>query len=70
MPGKTFALYASSFFAANHLQVQKDRKWNFVEVNVLSDALQEWKLHVAEVMLPQNTLMDITISAALWFAAR
>eukprot|EP01127_Copromyxa_protea_P021803 TRINITY_DN759_c3_g1_i1.p1 TRINITY_DN759_c3_g1~~TRINITY_DN759_c3_g1_i1.p1 ORF type:complete len:585 (+),score=113.26 TRINITY_DN759_c3_g1_i1:274-2028(+) len=54
----------------NLCRVQPDRIWNFVEVNIISETLQEWKPHIASVMLPQNTLMDITISAAIWFASR
>lgn len=39
-------------------------------MNVTAGELAEEKDRIARLMLPRNTLMDITISSALWFACR
>ncbi|RKP24693.1 asparagine synthase, partial [Syncephalis pseudoplumigaleata] len=46
-----------------------DRCWQFVEVNVpYADACAA-KTHIMQLMAPANTLMDMSIAMALWFAA-
>jgi asparagine synthetase B (glutamine-hydrolysing) len=47
-----------------------NRQWNFVVVNVTSSELAEKTPHVAHLMHPLDTVMDVSIAAPLWFAAR
>ncbi|KAI9592186.1 asparagine synthase-domain-containing protein [Syncephalis fuscata] len=50
-------------------QLRPDRCWQFVEVNVpYADACAA-KPHIARLMSPASTLMDMSIAMALWFAA-
>jgi len=51
-------------------QTQPKRQWNFIAVDVHPTEISQWKSHVAKLISPKNTLMDITIATALWFAAR
>lgn len=46
------------------------RKWNFVRVNIARAEYDQWKEHVLELMRPADTVMDLSIAIALWFAAR
>lgn len=52
------------------------RPWNFIRVDVTPDQvlsalrqLEESLSHIFALVSPQNTMMDITIGTALWFAA-
>lgn len=46
------------------------RKFIFVRVNVCKDEIAKYSDRIALLMHPANTLMDISITAPLWFAAR
>jgi asparagine synthetase B (glutamine-hydrolysing) len=52
------------------LQIAPKRPWRLVLVNVPKTELEHCMSEVASLMFPNNTLMDISISAPLWFAAR
>ncbi|XP_018331862.1 asparagine synthetase domain-containing protein CG17486 isoform X2 [Agrilus planipennis] len=48
-----------------------DRKWNFVEINISEDKLNEKRNQViADLIYPLNTVLDDSLGCALWFAAR
>ncbi len=46
------------------------RKWNFIQVNVTTKEYFETKEKIIELIKPQETVMDLSIAIALWFAAR
>eukprot|EP00124_Ichthyophonus_hoferi_P004028 Ihof_evm4s398 gene=Ihof_evmTU4s398 len=46
------------------------RPWNFVEVNIPMTELERHKSDVSALVHPLNTVMDLSIACALWFAAR
>lgn len=50
--------------------VSPSRRWNFVEVNVLADELHEHHNQIIHLLHPSTSLMDHSIAAATWFAAR
>ena len=50
--------------------VAPHRPWRLVLVNISKDELERCTPEVAALMYPNNTLMDISISAPLWFASR
>jgi len=52
------------------LQAISNRKWNFVQVNVNGEEVQKHQNHITSLIYPRDTVMDITIGTALWFAAR
>ncbi|KAJ1961906.1 hypothetical protein IWQ62_003703 [Dispira parvispora] len=45
------------------------RDWRFVAVNVPYSQVLECRNHIMDVMYPSNTVMDLSIATALWFAA-
>jgi asparagine synthetase B (glutamine-hydrolysing) len=47
-----------------------NRKWDFVSVNVPQSEYQEYRSHVVQLIRPSDTIMDLSIAIALWFAAR
>ncbi|KAK0546883.1 hypothetical protein OC846_005095 [Tilletia horrida] len=47
-----------------------NRKWNFVQVNVPYAEYCEAKEEIRSTMYPSNSVMDLSIAAALYFAAR
>lgn len=48
-----------------------ERKWNFVEINVTQEELQEKRLErVCHLVHPLDTVLDDSIGCAVWFAAR
>ncbi|KAG5852905.1 hypothetical protein ANANG_G00067490 [Anguilla anguilla] len=48
-----------------------DRRWNFVEINVTRDELQEMRLkNISHLVYPLETVLDDSIGCAVWFAAR
>ncbi|PJF17556.1 putative asparagine synthase [Paramicrosporidium saccamoebae] len=51
-------------------KVAPNRRWNFVKVNVPAIEYDEWKPHVLQLICPSDTIMDLSIAIALWFAAR
>lgn len=51
-------------------KVNPSRKYNFVVVNVSKEELEHHADRIAYLMHPANTVMDISISAPLWFGAR
>ncbi|GAA6029046.1 hypothetical protein JCM8097_001567 [Rhodosporidiobolus ruineniae] len=46
------------------------RRWNLVEVDVPYQEMLEHRQTVIDLMKPQNTVMDLSIAIAFWFAAR
>ena len=46
------------------------RAWRFVAINITFDKFKEHRPNILQLMLPHNTEMDLSISAALYFAAR
>ena len=51
-------------------KVQSKRRWNLICCDISPTELEKYKQHVIQLMAPARTLMDITISCALWFASR
>ncbi|GAA6063304.1 hypothetical protein JCM10212_006714 [Sporobolomyces blumeae] len=47
-----------------------DRRWNFVEVDVPYEEMTRHRQDVIDLMRPQNTVMDLSIAIAFYFAAR
>ncbi|XP_061091095.1 asparagine synthetase domain-containing protein 1 [Conger conger] len=48
-----------------------DRRWNFVEINVTREELQEMRLKsISHLVYPLETVLDDSIGCAVWFAAR
>ena len=48
-----------------------ERRWNFVEVNVMQEELQRTRRErVRHLVQPLDTVLDDSIGCALWFAAR
>ncbi|KAM9850886.1 asparagine synthetase domain-containing protein 1 [Aulostomus maculatus] len=48
-----------------------ERRWNFVEVNVTQEELQEMRReHISHLVYPLETVLDDSIGCAVWFAAR
>lgn len=50
--------------------LRPDRQWNLVEVDVPYQEMLEHRQRVVDLMKPQNTVMDLSISLAFYFAAR
>lgn len=47
-----------------------NRKWNFVEVNVKQEELNDKrKSHIADLIYPLNSVLDDSLGCALWFAS-
>ncbi|CAG8578991.1 2066_t:CDS:10 [Funneliformis mosseae] len=51
-------------------KIAPDRIWNFVEVNVPYEEACAFKIEITEVMAPSDTIMDLSIAMAFWFAVR
>ncbi|GAA5922140.1 hypothetical protein JCM3775_003504 [Rhodotorula graminis] len=51
-------------------RLRPERRWNLVEVNVPYREMLEHRQAVIDLMKPQRTVMDLSISIAFWFAAR
>ncbi|XP_029133038.2 asparagine synthetase domain-containing protein 1 [Labrus bergylta] len=48
-----------------------ERRWNFVEVNVTQEELQEMRQErVCHLVYPLDTVLDDSIGCAVWFASR
>ncbi|CAO3599921.1 unnamed protein product [Absidia cylindrospora] len=55
----------------NELRIMApDRCWNFVEINVPFEEAMNKKQHIVDLMYPLDTVMDLSIAMALWFASR
>lgn len=46
------------------------RKWNFIQINVNQNEIQLYKERIFSLIYPRQTVMDMTIGTALWFASR
>lgn len=46
------------------------RQWRFVAINVPFEDYTRLKPHVTKLIHPQDTVMDLSIAMAFWFAAR
>eukprot|EP01063_Lacrimia_lanifica_P014337 TRINITY_DN2094_c1_g3_i1.p1 TRINITY_DN2094_c1_g3~~TRINITY_DN2094_c1_g3_i1.p1 ORF type:complete len:692 (+),score=162.48 TRINITY_DN2094_c1_g3_i1:93-2168(+) len=46
------------------------RKWNFIEIDFTVEGLLRAAPHLASLMAPADTVMDVNIAAALWHGAR
>lgn len=47
------------------------RKWNFVEINVTQEELQDMRQkRICHLVYPLDTVLDDSLGCALWFAAR
>ena len=58
---------------AAHAELQKvcpDRHWRFVAINIPYDETTHHRQRIINLMHPHNTEMDLSISYALYFAAR
>ncbi|KAG0262418.1 hypothetical protein DFQ27_002344 [Actinomortierella ambigua] len=51
-------------------RIAPDRHWNFVEVNVPFAEAMEQREAILERIAPLDTVMDLSIAMAFWFAAR
>ncbi|KAJ1798537.1 hypothetical protein LPJ59_002430 [Coemansia sp. RSA 2399] len=46
------------------------REWRFVEIDVPYDQVLEHRAHVRQLLAPSDTVMDMSIGLALWFASK
>ncbi|KAJ1565750.1 Asparagine synthetase domain-containing protein 1 [Nowakowskiella sp. JEL0078] len=46
------------------------REWRFVEINVPFEEAMNQKSHILSLIAPLETVMDLSIAMAFWFAAR
>ncbi|KAI8641407.1 asparagine synthetase domain-containing protein 1 [Parasitella parasitica] len=46
------------------------RTWNFVEINVPYSEAMEYRERIIDRMFPLDTVMDLSIAMAFWFASR
>ncbi|CAG8581674.1 17198_t:CDS:10 [Cetraspora pellucida] len=51
-------------------KISPNRIWNFVEVNVPYEQVGQYKGEILELMSPSDTIMDLSIAMAFWFAVR
>lgn len=47
-----------------------ERPWRFVQVDVPVGDVARYRSRILDVMAPAETIMDLSIAMALWFAAR
>ncbi|KAJ2479071.1 hypothetical protein EV174_004123 [Coemansia sp. RSA 2320] len=52
----------------NRIDTQRD--WRFVEVDVPYGQVLEHQAHIRRLLVPSDTVMDMSIGMALWFASR
>ncbi|CDS05555.1 hypothetical protein LRAMOSA08083 [Lichtheimia ramosa] len=50
--------------------ISPKRQWNFVEINVPYNEAMAHRQEIIDRMFPLDTVMDLSIAMALWFAAR
>lgn len=60
----------SGLLAFEQLKSLTFRQWNFIKVNVPRHEYNAHRNHVLKIMRPNDTIMDLSIAIALWFAAR
>ncbi|KAJ1811669.1 hypothetical protein LPJ75_004036 [Coemansia sp. RSA 2598] len=46
------------------------REWRFVQVDVPYSQVLEYRSHIRRLLVPSDTVMDMSIGMAIWFAAR
>ncbi|KAI8978629.1 asparagine synthase-domain-containing protein [Pilobolus umbonatus] len=51
-------------------QIAPDRTWNFVEIDVPYTEAVEYRQQIIDRMYPLDTVMDLSIAMAFWFASR
>ncbi|CAG8539269.1 9713_t:CDS:10 [Diversispora eburnea] len=51
-------------------KISPNRTWNFIEVNVSYNEACEYKNEILKLMAPSDTIMDLSIAMAFWFAVR
>ncbi|RUS18740.1 asparagine synthase-domain-containing protein [Endogone sp. FLAS-F59071] len=51
-------------------QISPQRTWNFVEVDVPYEEVCAYRKDIIERMAPLDTVMDLSIAMAFWFASR
>ncbi|KAI4806039.1 hypothetical protein KUCAC02_010630 [Chaenocephalus aceratus] len=52
-------------------QLNPERRWNFVEINVTKEELQKTRRErISHLVHPLDTVLDDSIGCAVWFAAR
>ncbi|KAI9347138.1 asparagine synthase-domain-containing protein [Pilaira anomala] len=50
--------------------IAPNRNWNFVEINVPYAEAMEYRQRIVDRMFPLDTVMDLSIAMAFWFASR
>ncbi|KAK4509321.1 uncharacterized protein ATC70_007672 [Mucor velutinosus] len=50
--------------------IAPERTWNFVEINVPYPEAMEYRQRIIDRMFPLDTVMDLSIAMAFWFASR
>ena len=50
--------------------IAPNRTWNFVEINVPYAEAMEYRQRIVDRMFPLDTVMDLSIAMAFWFASR
>ncbi|KAJ2798019.1 hypothetical protein H4R20_004975 [Coemansia guatemalensis] len=51
-------------------KIDPTREWRFVEVDVPYSQVQEHRTHIRQLLIPSDTVMDMSIGMAIWFASR
>ncbi|KAJ2704307.1 hypothetical protein FB645_003388 [Coemansia sp. IMI 203386] len=51
-------------------RIDPQRQWRFVQVDVPYIQVLEHKSHIRQLLVPSDTVMDMSIGMAIWFAAR
>nr|CAG8566195.1 13536_t:CDS:10 [Entrophospora candida] len=49
-------------------KIAPNRKWNFVEINIPYEESCKYKSEILELISPSDTIMDLSIAMAFWFA--
>ncbi|KAJ2872629.1 hypothetical protein FB639_004323 [Coemansia asiatica] len=50
--------------------VDPSRQWRFVQVDVPYNQVIQYRSHIRQLLVPSDTVMDMSIGMAIWFAAR
>ncbi|KAJ2081528.1 hypothetical protein H4R24_002256 [Coemansia sp. RSA 988] len=51
-------------------KIDPTREWRFIEVDVPYSQVQEYRTHIRQLLIPSDTVMDMSIGMAIWFASR
>ncbi|EDS32038.1 asparagine synthetase [Culex quinquefasciatus] len=51
-------------------RLRPNRHWNFVEINITRQELNDHKRRISDLVFPLKSVLDESIGAALWFASR